>query len=75
MHGPERTAASPVDPFASGTSDTPQLGPEFQAQYDDGICSARVCLGDGSLWAGDHIRADGEGGWIHSECAEEDGLA
>lgn len=57
------------DPFASGTADVPDIGPEFEAQYDS-ECGARNCLGDGTIWAGDHIRAIGGGKYAHSDCIE-----
>ena len=43
--------------------DTTRLGPVLTAGYatDD------TCCGEG-IEAGDRIRADGEGGWIHEEC-------
>jgi hypothetical protein len=66
-----RPAAVP-NPFALGSGDTgPQLGPEFYATYDSD-CDADDCAEGGRIQEGDLIRADGEGGFIHSECAEED---
>lgn len=87
MHGSERPSPLPPDacrasdqprpvsdPFASGTDDVlsePQPGPEFEATYDS-ECDAAVCLGDGYIWGGDHIRATGTGGYAHSDCLEEE---
>lgn len=71
---PRPAASAGPDPFSSGTDDTsPQLGPVIQAGFDS-ECSSFGCP-VGAIWEGDDIRADGEGGWIHAECAEEDGLA
>ncbi len=84
MHGSGRPPASPaggnagaeVAAFLSGASapaaDDEQpyedgYGPEFTASYD-GRCAA-----DCGEWidAGDPIRADGDGGYVHSECADD----
>src|ERR1044072_852946 len=66
---------APVAPFASGSDGAadsgPDYGPEVEAQFDS-ECSEPFCSGGGLIYAGDHIRADGDGGWVHSECAEED---
>lgn len=52
-----------VQPYGNG------WGPEFTAGYDS-ECSAAVCLGDGTIWEGEVARADGDGGFAHSECLE-----
>lgn len=71
-HLAEQPSASVPDPFASGTDDTgPRPGPEFCATHDS-ECDASVCLGDGYIWEGDHIRATGTGGYAHSDCIEEE---
>lgn len=58
------------DPFDDADSELdsgPQLGPIFPAAYD----SEDECCGQG-LHAGQVIRANGEGGFIHAsfECEE-----
>jgi hypothetical protein len=74
MHGSERPTASPprlaADPFASGSDSVPQPGPVFSAGYDSECASATCYLG-GDIEEGDDIRADGEGGFVHSECWED----
>ena len=43
------------------------LGPWFQASYDSD------CDGCGEpITEGDTIRSDGEGGWLCTECGEDD---
>jgi hypothetical protein len=46
--------------------DPVQYGPWFIATYD-GECDG--C--DSAIWAGDRIRADGQGGWICEDCGED----
>lgn len=71
------TATSP-DPFTSpapvpemaewDVSDSPVLGPWFRAGYDadcDGTCG-------GSITEGEEIRADGQGGWLCSDCGADE---
>lgn len=60
------------DPFALGSEATgSQLGPEFYAAYDSD-CSADDCVFGGRIEEDDLIRADGEGGFLHSECVDEE---
>ena len=65
-----RSAGQPGNTLADHTSpdlfddpgDAPRFGPIFMATYD-GECAA--C--DGLIAAGEDIRADGRGGWIHAD--------
>lgn len=68
--------AAAVDPFASGSDGTPSIyddeyGPEVVASFGS-TCDSYACTRGGDIFEGDVIRADGEGGWVHSECAAED---
>lgn len=58
------------DPFASGSDSVPQPGPEFYATYDS-ECASEGCLFKGVILEDDCIRADGEGGYVHTECWED----
>jgi hypothetical protein len=71
MHGSERTAPAPPDPFDT-PDERPDVGPEFYAGYD-GECSEPDCVAnrEGAIYEGDLIRADGEGGYLHAGCYEE----
>lgn len=51
------------DPFM--TPSEARFGPVFIASHDGND----VCCGDG-IWNGERIRADGEGGFVHEECAQ-----
>ncbi len=81
MHGPARTStgtagvrgdtpagSAAVDPFDT-PDDVPRLGTEFYAGYDS-ECSAADCIFGADIEEGDLIQADGEGGWVHQECAD-----
>lgn len=62
-----------VDPFSSGSDGAaddsgPAYGPEVRASFDS-ECAEPFCVSGGTIFEGDDIRADGEGGWVHSECA------
>lgn len=52
------------DPFA--TSGALRFGPIVTAEYE-GLCTQ--C--DWDIEEGDDIRADGEGGWMHADCGED----
>lgn len=54
-------SSGPPEPDSSSP-----YGPEITAGYD-GECSE--CWG--GIFEGDAIRADGEGGWVHSGCADD----
>ena len=88
MHGSERTSAPPAgpryrrhlaeqprpaapDPFASGSDNVVQPGPVFRAGYDS-ECSSATCYLGGDIEEGDDIQADGEGGFRHAECGDEE---
>lgn len=77
MHRPVRQTPPPPDPFASGTADRPrsifdpEYGPEVVASFASD-CDASACFQGGEIFEGDIIRADGEGGWVHTECADDD---
>lgn len=71
MHGSARASAPPADPFAAGSDAADGgYGPEVTASRD-GECDAYPCYVGGLITEGDAIRADGEGGWVHSECVDE----
>lgn len=53
-----------VQPYGDG------YGPEFEARYDS-PCDASYCTQGGQIWEGDTIRADGDGGYVHTECADD----
>lgn len=63
------TSPAPAPELAEGdVSDSPVLGPWFRAGYDadcDGTCG-------GSITEGDEIRADGQGGWLCSDCGADE---
>jgi hypothetical protein len=66
LNGPD-----PFDSGADAAADSgPRYGPVIRAGYD-GECSEPFCVEGGYIVEGDDIRADGEGGWIHSVCAED----
>jgi hypothetical protein len=44
------------------------VGPWFEATYP----SESSCCGPDSIVPGDEIRADGDGGWEHRQCIEDD---
>lgn len=46
------------------TPEESRLGPVIVASYD----GDDACCGNG-IWNGERIRADGERGWVHEECA------
>jgi hypothetical protein len=60
--------AAAVDPFAFGSDAVPVVGPVFDAGYDS-ECAAYDCEYGGDIEEGDRIQADGEGGFVHEECA------
>lgn len=57
-----RVAAGGKPDLFDDAEDAPRFGPIFMATYD-GECAA--C--DGLIVAGEDIRADGRGGWIHAD--------
>jgi hypothetical protein len=67
-------AATYLDPFASGSDDRSifddEYGPEVTATFGS-TCDAHHCTQGGTIFEGDTIRADGDDGWVHTECAED----
>lgn len=67
-HDPDDACRRPA-PAASDLFDdaeeAPAVGPAFTASFDgeDSCCGAGIT-------AGETIRADGSGGWIHDDCKE-----
>jgi hypothetical protein len=63
-------AETDEDPFADPDEIEPKndKGPWFTAGFDSDDDS---CCGEG-IYEGDVIRADGEGGWEHQDCVEDD---
>lgn len=62
------TTPAPAPELAEGdVSESPVLGPWVRAGYDgecDGTCG-------GAIMEGDEIRADGQGGWLCSDCGAD----
>lgn len=50
------------DDWYDEPSATPEPGPVFTASYDS------ECADGDEILAGDSIRADGEGGYVHASC-------
>lgn len=60
-----------ADDFYDDAEDPNDLpGPIFTATFD----SEDACCGHG-IEAGERIRADGDGGWVHAACQEMTGAA
>lgn len=61
-----RSAGGPGNELADHTSslfeEESQLGPVFTATHDGDCESCHA-----GIWAGESIRADGSGGWIHAD--------
>lgn len=57
-----RRAAGGSDDLFDDAQDRPRFGPVFMSTYE----SDDTCCGEGIV-AGEDIRADGRGGWIHAD--------
>lgn len=71
-HLAEQPRPAAPDPFSAGAdAAADRRGPVFPAGFD-GECAEPFCQFGGDIYEGEAIRADGDGGYVHEECAEDD---